>query len=200
MKCKQRGFFLDVAANDALHLSNTRMLERDLGWDGVCIEPNPQYWPGLALRRCSVVGALLGNVTGAFVKYVSYHGDKGKFSGIVGKEFDIKRVKNDSTDSTKEPTVRIGDVLDFVTAPKTIDYFSFDIEGAETLVATAFPWVEHPVMVMTVERPKRDAIALFKQGGLQFLRTNTFFDQTWISTQLDSFKFVGKKYNNSINK
>jgi hypothetical protein len=33
-------YFVDLAANHAIHLSNTRALERDHGWHGVCIEGN----------------------------------------------------------------------------------------------------------------------------------------------------------------
>ena len=38
------GFFIDLAANDAKELTNTLSLERDYGWRGLCIEPNPGYW------------------------------------------------------------------------------------------------------------------------------------------------------------
>jgi len=47
---KRGGFFVDLAAAEAVHLSNTRMLERDLGWSGVLIEPNPLFWPRLMRR------------------------------------------------------------------------------------------------------------------------------------------------------
>ena len=52
------GYFLDLAANDAVDLTNTLALERH-GWTGLCIEPNPRYWYGLAHRNCTVVGALV---------------------------------------------------------------------------------------------------------------------------------------------
>ena len=48
LRSKRGGFFLDLAANEPVVLSNTRSLERDLGWKGVCIEANPFYWQGLA--------------------------------------------------------------------------------------------------------------------------------------------------------
>lgn len=38
-----KGYFVDLAANDAMEFSNTLALER-AGWDGLCIEPNPTYW------------------------------------------------------------------------------------------------------------------------------------------------------------
>lgn len=35
---KRGGFFLDLAANDAMHLSNTYSLETMFDWGGLCIE------------------------------------------------------------------------------------------------------------------------------------------------------------------
>ena len=34
-------FFVDVGAHDGISSSNTGHFEIDLGWDGICIEPNP---------------------------------------------------------------------------------------------------------------------------------------------------------------
>jgi hypothetical protein len=36
---KRGGYFVDLAANDAVALSNTFALETDYGWNGLCIEP-----------------------------------------------------------------------------------------------------------------------------------------------------------------
>ena len=34
--------FVDLAANQPIRYSNSRSLERDLGWQGLCVEPNPE--------------------------------------------------------------------------------------------------------------------------------------------------------------
>lgn len=57
---KKKGYFIDLAANDARNISNTLALEKELDWDGLCIEPNPMYWYGLSFRKCKTVGALIG--------------------------------------------------------------------------------------------------------------------------------------------
>ena len=51
-----KGLFIDLASNDPIALSNTRALET-LGYRGLCIEPNPVYYPlyKLARRRCTLV-------------------------------------------------------------------------------------------------------------------------------------------------
>ena len=63
-------FFVDLAANHAVFLSNTRALERDHGWEGICIEPNPELVQELrAQRHCRVVQ----HVVGSWREPVSFH-------------------------------------------------------------------------------------------------------------------------------
>ena len=42
---KRNGFFVDLAANHPVRISNTRALEREHGWSGLCIEANPRQAP-----------------------------------------------------------------------------------------------------------------------------------------------------------
>lgn len=48
------GYFVDMAANDALDCSNTVALEQNYGWRGLCVEANPRYLPSLQRRHCQV--------------------------------------------------------------------------------------------------------------------------------------------------
>ena len=65
---KRAGYFVDLAANAAVKLSNSLALERDFGWHGLCIEPNPIYWYGLAHRRCDVVAGVVGDTENQIVE------------------------------------------------------------------------------------------------------------------------------------
>lgn len=61
LRNKTDGYFVDLAANDAIQLSNTYALERYYHWRGVCIEPNPVYWHNLTtFRTCTTVAAVVG--------------------------------------------------------------------------------------------------------------------------------------------
>jgi len=51
MQYKKGGFFLDFGAFDGKTISNTYMLEKDLEWKGICVEPNPRYFNLLCERR-----------------------------------------------------------------------------------------------------------------------------------------------------
>ncbi len=65
------GFFLDSGASDGVSVSNTLALERDFGWDGICVEPNDLMFEQLVRnRRCRCVNCCLYDRPGdvAFVE------------------------------------------------------------------------------------------------------------------------------------
>jgi hypothetical protein len=186
------GFFIDLAANDAVALSNTLMLERDYGWDGICVEANPGYWSRLARRRCTVVGAAVGHVDNEIVEFnagVTQPGlkipgqDIGVFGGIVGFDNKVRQVKKETTWSVH--TAALLNVLEKTHAPPEIDYFSFDVEGAELFIAKAFPWHKYTVKLMTVEKPSKALkIVLKEKAHMVYLQTlqsprGKFYDELW---------------------
>ena len=66
--------------------------------------------------------------------------------------------------------------------PRVIDYWSFDVEGAEEFIATAFPWGEYFPQLVTVERPSRKLQDLMYTNGLRYMcNSGNFGDQMWCS-------------------
>jgi len=173
--CKRDGYFVDMAANDAIDLSNTLMLERDFGWQGICVEAGREYMDKLMKRRCRYVQAVVGSPSGTKVDFVH----RGFMSGIVGKDMDNHEGGKKHT--TTLYTVSLADVLASSSAPSEIDYLSLDVEGAESLVMKDFPWNTYRFHVLTVERPKEDLVEALKKHGYKYVRTNSDFnDETWV--------------------
>jgi hypothetical protein len=82
-------YFVDLASNDAVKLSNTLHLEQN-GWKGLCIEPNPMYWYRLAAyRQCTIVGAFVGGTEDG--KEVDVILSNHVYGGIVGQGLDNAR-------------------------------------------------------------------------------------------------------------
>ena len=186
------GFFIDLAANDAVALSNTLMLERDYGWEGICIEANPNYWSRLARRRCTVVGAAVGKVDNEIVEFnfgLAQPGlkvpgeDNGVFGGIVGFDNKPRHVKKER--SSPLHTASLLNVLEKTRAPPDIDYLSFDVEGAELFIAQSFPWDKYTVKLMTVEKPSSTFKSfLTETAHMVYLTTlqsphGKFYDELW---------------------
>lgn len=115
-------YFVDLAANEAIELSNTYALERAHGWRGVCIEANPRYHSALRqYRTCNVVAAAIADEERQYE-----FTDKGAWGGLSGAN---------GTDVTGDQTsFRVGGltfrrVLKELDVPLVIDYLSLDVRA-----------------------------------------------------------------------
>jgi len=207
LSCKREGYFVDLAANDPVWLSNTLMLERLFDWSGLCIEANPTYQLGLAQRRCDTIIAAVGSPSDTEVNFTFGGAQGGLFGGIVSNDTDNTPgefggiVSNTLNSLFSKPvkmrTIGLGAILDKVGSPSVIDYLSLDVEGAESLVMQGFPWDQYVIHVLTIERPRQELRQMLMQHGYHFLRTNSNFnDTTWIHQSLPQFSIVNASYAN----
>ena len=169
LRGKRNGYFVDLAANDAVRISNTYALESQFGWTGLCLEPNERYWPGLAYRTCTVVGAVVGNTTMDQVAF-KFPKEKAPKGGIVGKEFDNHEV-GEKGETRQRYTVTLKDIFERFDTPKVIDYLSLDVEGAELFIMSYFPFSEYRIQILTVERPNTELSKLLEKEGYVLLKT-----------------------------
>lgn len=123
------GYFIDVGAHDGIVHSNTYALEQ-LGWTGICIEPNWGVAEYLRTNRTARVEQVA----------ISDHG------GTLG--FDGVRVYDGPMDT---PCTRLVDILDRNAAPPTIDYLSIDVEGHEIEVLAGMDFDRWHVRCITIE-------------------------------------------------
>jgi hypothetical protein len=153
---KKNGYFVDLAANDAVRISNTFALERDHGWRGLCIEPNPIYWAGLSYRKCDVVAGVVGRTRMEEVLFK--FSSKGPLGGIVGAHFKNKEVNEREQavhEAQRRYTVTLQEVFERFHTPPVIDYMSLDVEGAEEYVMSTFPFDRYRINVLTIEGPSK---------------------------------------------
>eukprot|EP01062_Namystynia_karyoxenos_P013303 TRINITY_DN14799_c0_g1_i1.p1 TRINITY_DN14799_c0_g1~~TRINITY_DN14799_c0_g1_i1.p1 ORF type:complete len:536 (+),score=64.70 TRINITY_DN14799_c0_g1_i1:63-1670(+) len=162
------GFFVDLAANDAVVISNTLALERR-GWHGVCIEANPKYWWRLALRQCTPVCAAVGYPRGRSMRF-ALRNEYSKLSHATALR-----------DSAEVALAPLEDVLTHAHAPRHIDLLSLDVEGAEEMVLQGFAWDRFTIGAMIVERPSqrlRDRLGLW--GYTLLARIGRFGDEVFL--------------------
>jgi hypothetical protein len=165
---KTNGYFIDLAANDAVSLSNTYSLEKSYDWNGLCIEPNPVYWYNLTFRECQVIGAVVGQERMEKVHFRFQAGDHG---GIAGEGFD--NGKRWQRESLLTYTVTLHEILERTHAPIEIDYLSLDVEGAEAFVLKNFPLNKYKIKLITAERLRGEARSYLEANGFQFLKRLT---------------------------
>ena len=76
---------MDLAASDGVHINNTFLLEKKLGWTGLCIEPNPRYTANLRRNRsCLIDHSVIDCEAGT----VDFRMDNGELGGIVADDTD----------------------------------------------------------------------------------------------------------------
>lgn len=164
---KRNGFFVDLASNEAIFISNTRTLERDHGWNGICIEANPAYHHALVQRRkCQLVACAIADTE----RVMRFNFKDGGLGGLIGGNLDNKK----GGDTADVQTVRFETVLDKMRAPKRLDYLSLDVEGAESLVMASFPWTRYSFNVLTVERPKSKLVKMLRRHNYGFVCQQSF--------------------------
>lgn len=160
-------------------MSNTYLLEKN-GWNGLCIEPNPVYWYRLAsFRTCTVVGAAVGGAEDG--REINFTLNGGVNGGIVGDGMDNKN----GTPAEKRNLVSIVTVFKETNVPSVVDYFSLDVEGAESIVMEHFPWDLYRFRFMTVERPRRELRGNLTSHGYKMVRMLSRWGETlWINAEL----------------
>ena len=193
---KDSFFFIDLASNDAIQLSNTLLLEEN-GWKGLCIEPNPIYWYRLAHRKCEVVGTFVGGKND--MKEVDVSLTNEEEGGIVGEEMDNRKVNNKQT-TEKRYTISIRSLFSSFQVPNKIDYMSLDVEGAEGIVMDDFPFESYKISFLTVERPKLELQKLLKDNGYQFVIMLASWGETlWVHESVTT-KFSLKEIEGVVSK
>ena len=156
---KKDGFFLDLAAGDGVCISNTYALEKDYGWQGICIEAHEGHFDKLKNnRKCFCDNSCIDGKRHK-VNFVNRAGDDMLgiltpfCSGIVDEDTGNKFADPIRDDFVIKETVTLLDILKKYDASKVIDYFSFDVEGAETRILKDFPFDEYTFLSMSIERP-----------------------------------------------
>jgi FkbM family methyltransferase len=158
---KRRGFFLDLAAADGGWISNTHFLEKVRGWSGVCIEPNSQMFAKLQReRQAHCVERCISDRR----EPVTFLVDAGVVGGIVAADTDNKPHTTGGTLVTME-ACSLTELLDELSAPQFIDYFSLDVEGSEDRVIRGLDLQRYRFGLITVERPSEFVDSTLRANG-----------------------------------
>ncbi|MDP1729378.1 MAG: FkbM family methyltransferase, partial [archaeon] len=84
-----------------------------------------------------------------------------QLSGIIGNDTDNKIGETFILRKTKT----LFEILEKYKAPKIIDYFSFDVEGAETRIFKNFPFDKFIFLLINIERPSKLLTDILKRNG-----------------------------------
>ena len=137
------GFFVDLGSADGVRISNTWALEQN-GWTGICIDPFPRNMAG---RTCQVFAEAVDNVGGETVRFQN----PGNYGGGILKYAGWWVSDEHKQDAVEVKTATLADILRRAKAPSYIHYLNVDIEGAEYMALSEFPFNEYEFGAITIE-------------------------------------------------
>lgn len=157
---KKSGYFIEAGALDGCTNSNTYFFEKVLGWNGLLIEPNRVEFNKIKKTRSSI--AICECIyDGSLVKFANKKGH----GSISNRSLDNCLSHNDSDKTVEIKSITIKEALDKISAPKYIDYFSLDVEGAEEFIVSSFPYREYTVGCFTIERASEKINSILTREG-----------------------------------
>lgn len=159
------GTFVEVGANDGETLSQSLFFEDQLGWRGVCIEPQPEKYKELAKRRPKCFNVNAGISLGeegsemTFVKIVGYSDMLSSFEQYITPE-GWKRINEEVArynQTIERIPVRVMPLFSLLSVLKlsSIDYMSIDTEGNEYEVLQTIDWINTDIRLLFIESGPR---------------------------------------------
>jgi FkbM family methyltransferase len=182
---KRDGYFVEAGASIGTLGSNTYALERDFGWRGLCVEPHPDSYAELVKNRhCATANCCLTARTMDvdFTMNPEIPGTSGIQETLAPTVKGTFYREDQQYESIKVPGRPLWELLREHDAPRAIDYFSLDIEGAEYEAMKDFPFDEYTFGAMTIERGSKDYLklrALMKAKGYRLVAVDSM-DDFWV--------------------
>lgn len=176
-KHKKEGYFIELGACDGIEFSNTLLLEKNYGWKGICIEPNPIYEESLKKnRKCHVCYDLVYSSSGKEMSFTMADLLSGITSDINKHKFIL------ANKAIQLKTTTLTEVLDRYEAPSYIDYLSLDTEGSELEILKGLDFKKYRIGYMCIEHnfvePQRTDVRNFLAArGYIFQRENYVDDE-----------------------
>lgn len=185
---KKNGYFIELGACDGLYFSNTLFFEKNLDWNGICIEPNDIYFEELKKnRKCNTSKELISDKENEIVNFAIC----GSVSGILDENIGPFTSVDEYT---RKITTTLDKVLEKFNAPEIIDYLSLDVEGQEYKILSTFPFDKYKFRCITVEHnephigPTQQMLIreILEKNGYKFIKGNDDVNN-WRHGPIDDF-------------
>jgi FkbM family methyltransferase len=150
---KSNGFFVEIGAANGVAMSNTWLLEKKFEWKGILSEPSSRYYESLPKNRSAFIdNHFCWSETGIQKEFLEL-GDSGlsTLSDFAGEGIHGSTRMSVEGKRYVVESISLGDLLEKYSAPKSIDYISIDVEGAEMEILKNFQFDKYAVKIWTIE-------------------------------------------------
>ena len=187
---QRKGFFVEAGALDGERLSNTLWLERELGWTGLLIEPNPVNYRNLVTKQRKAwtshtcisqypypkeeVLVSLSRSVRQESELMRRANDPHGSSYVLGVTLDTTLYDSLLLQSTKSySTVQCFPLVSYLLAlnVSTVDLLSLDVQGAEKGILENVPWSRLVVRVVVVEVVHH---SVFDEAFVEYMERQNF--------------------------
>lgn len=141
---RRQGYFVEVGE----HLSNSYLLEREYGWNGLLIEPNPANHATLHARKAALVVKAAWKQSG---ERLTFHATTASGLSTLAGVTPGDLHDRSQFEAIEVEAMTLDDILAEAGAPRVIDYMSIDVEGAETAVLDGLSLDKWDVRALTLE-------------------------------------------------
>lgn len=158
-KNKQKGFFMEIGADDGVDKSNTKFFEETLEWSGICIEPSPERFKLLETNRICICENVAISDNEGEVEFMDISGWGKALSGIVDKysgshmnriQNELKNPNNKGYNIVNVKTTTLNNLLEKHNVTD-IDFCTVDTEGGEYDIIKNIDLVRFNIKIFIVE-------------------------------------------------
>lgn len=183
-------FFVEFGATDGITLSNTWLLEKHLGWNGILAEPARAWQNALVKNRsCSIDIRCVSSVSGQQCNFLEVQKSVDCKSACPELSTQEKYAENEDWASMVRSqnalrylveTVSLHDLLDYHNAPPEIEFMSIDTEGSELEILEAYNFKSRRIHTICVEHNYRKKI----RGQINDLLTKNGYNRVYADLSL----------------
>jgi FkbM family methyltransferase len=179
---KRDGYFVEFGATNGVDLSNTWLLEKEFGWNGILAEPSKNWHQDLlGNRSCHIELKAVYNKSNEKLSFLeASYPELSTLSSFKNIDSHNRKGKTYEVE-----TISLMDLLNKYNAPQVIDYLSIDTEGSELDILSNFEFEYYKFKVITVEHnftEQREKInqLLTSKGYKQVLKDISAFDDWYV--------------------
>ena len=142
-KNKKNGYFVEIGACEGMIESQCYFFEKNLQWEGICVEPQKSYHGNLSKNRRTVCFDAISDVNDTVI-FAEIPNTK-MCSGIREKIDDLEEKRNFKIKQFRTQDVNyevqsrtLKNLLDLYKSPSIIDWVAIDAEGCELCILKKF--------------------------------------------------------------
>lgn len=186
-------FFVEFGATDGVSLSNTWLLEKKLGWNGILAEPAKTWHNALAKNRnCNTDARCVARQSGLkyqFLEVDNCESGSPELSSIEAYANNgdwASNIRISNSNRYEVETISLNDLLDQHNAPKDIQFLSLDTEGSELEILQGYDFAERSIWSICVEhnyveKTRHETQALLAEKGYKrVLQQISKFDDWYV--------------------